>query len=279
MSYKQVSIITKRWKNFKPPVGNTINWAHPLAKNIVGCWLMNEGGGNIVKSFNHTYTNNGCSWLSGKDGICLLGNGTSNKLTLTQGIIGAQFSNKLTLITSFYCSNSPTTEEYIFAKWDAVVGGRSFRLELGATPALGFIISPDGTANSGFCRGATTLSPTTWYQSSVVYNGVDIRIYKNGILDTNGANNPKAYTGIIYNSTAPNYQFCGGSAATPATFFDGKICYTFLYNRVLSPSEIQQLYQEPYCFIAPQRRRFFIQVVAPPVSTSRPRRRVILSCS
>src|SRR4030042_101428 len=32
------------WTN-KPPLGSQINWGHPLSRGLVGCWLMNEGGG------------------------------------------------------------------------------------------------------------------------------------------------------------------------------------------------------------------------------------------
>src|SRR3990167_7263966 len=32
----------------KPVVGSQINWGHPLAKGLVGCWLMNERGGRKI---------------------------------------------------------------------------------------------------------------------------------------------------------------------------------------------------------------------------------------
>ncbi len=32
----------------KPPLGSIIDWSHPLADGLVGCWLFNEGTGNIA---------------------------------------------------------------------------------------------------------------------------------------------------------------------------------------------------------------------------------------
>jgi hypothetical protein len=31
-----------------PPLGRVINTNHPLSKDMVACWLLNEGGGNIA---------------------------------------------------------------------------------------------------------------------------------------------------------------------------------------------------------------------------------------
>ena len=64
----------KKW-TFKPPLGAKVNFSHPLAKGLVGLWLMNEGGGNKVYDLsgneNHgTLTNMdpATDWVGGKDG-------------------------------------------------------------------------------------------------------------------------------------------------------------------------------------------------------------------
>ena len=44
----------------KPPIGSQIDWSHPLAKGLVGCWLMNEGGGNVVNDI--ARRNNGTNY-------------------------------------------------------------------------------------------------------------------------------------------------------------------------------------------------------------------------
>lgn len=41
-----IAVFRKRW-TAKPPLGVQINWSHPLSKDLVGCYLCNEGGGVI----------------------------------------------------------------------------------------------------------------------------------------------------------------------------------------------------------------------------------------
>ena len=35
----------------KPLLGKQINWSNPLAKGLVGCWVMNEGSGLFVNDY------------------------------------------------------------------------------------------------------------------------------------------------------------------------------------------------------------------------------------
>ena len=52
----------------KPPLGSIIDWSHPLARGLVGCWLLNEGGGDAIYDMveNRKATISGLSWGSGK---------------------------------------------------------------------------------------------------------------------------------------------------------------------------------------------------------------------
>jgi hypothetical protein len=88
--------------------------------------------------------------------------------------------------------------------------------------------------------GATTLSANTWYHVALVYNGTDIRLYLNGSLDSNGANNPLTYSSGIYNGTG---DFAIGSRGNVDDFFDGQIDEVAVFNRALSADEIQEIYE------------------------------------
>ncbi len=100
-------------------------------------------------------------------------------------------------------------------------------------------ISSDGSTVTA-AIGAATLVAGTWYHVAAVYNGTDIRLYINGVLDSNGANNPKACTGSIYSGSS---DFCIGiksdKAANP---FNGVIDDAAVWDRALSASEVSTLY-------------------------------------
>ncbi len=65
----------------KPPLPVHINWEHPLSRGLVGCWLFNEGGGNIAFDLsghvNHG-TINGATWTAEKLGSALSFDGTND---------------------------------------------------------------------------------------------------------------------------------------------------------------------------------------------------------
>ena len=59
--------------NQKPILGRGINWGDPLARGLVGYWLMNEGVGNKVYDLSgngRTGTISGALWTAGKFGRC-----------------------------------------------------------------------------------------------------------------------------------------------------------------------------------------------------------------
>src|SRR5687767_11513956 len=39
----------------KPLPGIQVNWGHPLANGLIGCWHMNEGSGNRIYDATHKY--------------------------------------------------------------------------------------------------------------------------------------------------------------------------------------------------------------------------------
>ena len=80
----------------KPPKGAMLNRGHPLALGLVGCWLMNEGGGNIVNDLSGNgntgvFVGDGVSWSAGKygPGISLAGSDDYVSLGTNACILGS----------------------------------------------------------------------------------------------------------------------------------------------------------------------------------------------
>lgn len=101
---------------------------------------------------------------------------------------------------------------------------------------IGYFILP----NSGvFCDGlgVTTLSTGIWYHVVMTYNSVQGLIgYVNGVQDCSVA--PNGIIGSVVGTTLA----IGNDFFTAGRFFNGSIDDVRVYNRALSATEVQQLY-------------------------------------
>ena len=82
------NVFKKTYKDIKPPLGSTLIQGHPLSQGLVGCWLMNEGGGNLVNNLVSSYpptSNNGALWTPTQKGTGLKFNGTTSYVKTPDG--------------------------------------------------------------------------------------------------------------------------------------------------------------------------------------------------
>lgn len=101
-------------------------------------------------------------------------------------------------------------------------------------------LSSDGTVGGTTTgNGATALATGIWYAVCVVYDGVDIRIYLNGALDTS-TNNPKAHTAGIFNN---GQNFCLGCRSDSAQFLDGYLAHVFIFNQAKTATQVLTWYE------------------------------------
>jgi|GEM_PF-4883534 len=122
----------------------------------------------------------------------------------------------------------------IVAKYGNATGARQYLLQSREFDSDGnagtaLALSSDG-ATSSYTVGATIPATGAWAYVSGVYNNSDIRSYVNGLLDSNGAKNPKTYTAGIYNGVA---SFSIGAmlySGAWAWFFNGYICEVRVSN-------------------------------------------------
>lgn len=116
---------------------------------------------------------------------------------------------------------------------DGAAASRGYKLYLAsAVPKCD--LSNDGTAVTT-ATGLTVLNGNQWYSLAVVYNGTDIRLYVNGVLDSNGASNPKAYTAGIVNSSQKFYL---AARSNDSEFLNGRLCHVFIFNEAKTAAEI-----------------------------------------
>lgn len=224
--------------------GNLINKSHPLAQGLVGCWMLNEGGGlKAIDSLKINIVDGAlvnCVFQQSDEGNCVNFNGTSSSVNI--GSTVANYPNlNLPGVMSVIATINPAVVSVgtrsIVA--DCNAGGTllQWNFEMNRTAAkLSF-----GQGNANVATGTVSLVANRWYRVAVTRSGVagawSIKIYINGVLDntTATATNPGVQQGAAIGKL--------GSAS--ALFFSGLINKVYVYNRTLTDSEIGQDFVNP----------------------------------
>lgn len=237
----------------KPLLGRQVNWAHPLSKGLIGCWLINEGAGNKIYdatgnpfegNFNGTIT-----WDSspyGPELNCALS--TSNYVRLKTGD---------QLITSY-----PFTMRII---GKAVAGAWNNRFSLADNSASDQGLCVDFTDDTppkarGFVySGAAAIDQVT---SSNLVDGnfydvifrvkssatTDRELFINGVNDT--ANHSLDNTLSFPTGLDRLSLFVWERSTAAASLGDGFVC-AMLWDEALTDEQITQLYSKPFCMLKP----------------------------
>lgn len=100
------------------------------------------------------------------------------------------------------------------------------------------ILSDDGSTQTECLSSVGSADFSSgWHHFAVVYNDTDIRFYFDGVLDSNGANNPKAYTSGLYDGGGAFYL-----GRTDTVYLDGYMDEAIILNRALSAVEVVEIY-------------------------------------
>lgn len=233
----------------KPPLGSKINVAHPLANGLAGCWMFNEGGGQ--KAFDGRGTSTGT--LSG--GPTYKKTTRGNAVTFSgAGSINVGNSSALKItgpITIYACINLPnfTNLSFIINKTGSVNTGvpAPYDFYIQDTTGLPVLAKGNGAGatpgtNYNQFVGSTGLTANTWNHVAVTMSGSNngtVTHYLNGVVNGSGS---LSFSGA---STDGGANALIGSRADGG-IFTGLMGHIYIYNRVLSATEIKQLYVNPY---------------------------------
>lgn len=238
----------KNWTDGGPASGAT-NYA--LDANCMGAWRMNSSGNETD--------------ISGEGGDLFVDGGTiPTSVTVPSGYSGTsrdfeaddtEFlyhadglstdisgANQSMSICAWIKAESSGNNVSVVQKYTATDNNRQYRLRTeGGDGSMKFFLSSDGTSFVT-ATGTTNVTGGDWFDVCAVYDDTDIRIYVDGALDSNGADNPKAYTGGIYNGDG---IFSIGAAGDDGTqYFDGRIDQVDIFDRGLSAAEVLDHYND-----------------------------------
>ena len=212
----------------------------PVPSGVVSWW---PAGGNAddVISGNHGTAYNTTSYGSGKvgqaftleagDGHIRVANHPSLRLT-----------NAIT-VEAWINPNNVSGYGQIVDKWDALVGyeQRSFTTYLNPGGQIAWAICATGTDAIWTYIISTNAAPVdTWTHIAATYDGTNLKIYLNGTMEAEGYFTNKIFPGT--NDFAIGAVVGGTLAGDFISPFPGSIDEPAIYNRALSASEIQTIY-------------------------------------
>lgn len=243
--------------NQKPLAGELIDYGNPLSQGLVGYWLMNEGTGNIynlAQSFNHETSRVDVTWATGKFGSCNSFPGGAGDC-IKCGTVNEQLkllSTDWTCIVWLY-PDSVTGSHAVCGAMEADTDGWWIYNGDGATR-----IYVDGSnigSSANYVANQWQQMGITWEQHGPFNNIVSF--YRNGIYDTQNTTFAKDIPDTV------GRDFVIG--VDPRDYsdypWDGMICHMMIWRRVLSASEIAQIYREPFCIVRRRRRIIYDEMV------------------
>jgi hypothetical protein len=219
----------------KPTRGFLLNKSHPLARGVVGCWLMNEGAGAKVADLSGNKSDGalegGVVWTAGRFGRGVI---IPRYDDIALGDISSLFSDEATLVMWLKTNQDPPNS--IYDTGVAILGTSGLT---SLYPHTGSNIYMGCFRNGRLNIGNVGVDKTKWHQLI--------------ITSKPGANNYIFYQNAAkyYSTTGlsqvyiPSASYLGKSVGD--RWLDGNIDHAIIWNRALSASEIAWLYREPFC--------------------------------
>lgn len=239
----------------KPLPGAQLDRTHPLAQGLVGCWLMNEGGGLSVHDYsgndNSGLLENGPVWSPGVDGWACAFPGTTDSARLP----AASFPNgdawsfvvRMQMTAKASIDMWQPFVSYLHYNADGGMMLRTFGTKFPSQIILQF--GKSVTSVSG------ALYQNVWYDLCVTYKDAHSTVYQDGVvvLEVDRTYVPAT---VDYLRLARRQSNSGTGVADYS--YCSISCYAN-WDRALTADEVAWLAAEPYAmFVRPDRwRRVF----------------------
>ena len=233
----------------KPLLGRQINWAHPHAKGLMACWLLNEGsGGRLHDSTKRLpssdFTTYPGTWIP--EGIEFDG---SDDLTLIdfeplQAIIGAEF----TVVIKFRTIARVPFTQTIFQAEDS----EPFTFQKTGDTNLRFIFEFTGGVTTVNVGGGETLGSGVWVTALMTGRSGEQRFYVDAVE-----------VGSDTQTGTPDVGFGSEDLIlSTGNTWNGEIQYIMMWNKFMFPDMVESFTRESYAMFQQNRVRWFSIPVA-----------------
>jgi uncharacterized repeat protein (TIGR03803 family) len=190
---------------------------------LISWWSGDGHAGDIQGSNNGTLQNGAMATGAGKVGQAFSFDGVNDCVSVANHATLNGFSSAT--IDAWIKLNTVSGRQAIISK---VPAGEYYLLVNN-----GRLSFENDNLGAGAFTGATLLSANLWYHVAVTYDGVNTRLYVNGVEDGNRA-------GVWSNANTQPLTI--GQRGSNEDFFNGLIDEVEIFNRALSVVDIQSLY-------------------------------------
>ena len=138
----------------------------------------------------------------------------------------------------------------IFNQFDGAANQRSFLMYTnGISPynKLKIIVSDDGTVNSGHRKSyesSLVAFDSTWHLIGFTFDAGTLKLFVDGVEDTNSTKTNDDAITTIHNSTADVTIGSYLNSDVPTSFFSGDLAKARIYNRALTADEMLLIYDK-----------------------------------
>lgn len=229
----------------KPLRGLQVNWNHPLAKGLAGCWLLNEATGEKVadyglrrKNGHFQYNTAAPVWRAGKHGSAVEF-GTERCISCGTHKFGWDLTNEVSVVA--LVNHGANQTNTIFARSGFV---RPCRLSGYAGGKFKWWVYTDGTDCAINSTSSHATDGSEWVHVAGTWRAGDGRLYVNGVQETYESSS----TGNLSFVNDSQPVCIGGTYESGSYYYcwNGRIEHVLVYNRALSAAEIRWLYREPF---------------------------------
>ena len=238
------------------PIAMGVDPNHSLSSGLVGYWPLSDGSGTTARNLIEEYpgTLNGtAAFVDTAKGTAITLDGNSDYVTF--GSIGETVgkftsSSAVTASIDFKLNGIPAASAiYILGTVYLSAGQSVYVLGIGESSGTATIF---GAVRSQIGDAYTQteyvgLETGRWYNASIVGDLVagTVKLYLNG-KEVDSVTPTFGSTTFVDNNDQINYDAIGARTFTGDRYFDGEVSNYRLYNRALSATEVEALYNEPW---------------------------------
>jgi hypothetical protein len=173
-------------------------------------------------------------------------NGTVNTAVQFDGVndrivvpyINALNPNKFTVSAWVKISGADRNRCVVTSRDNAPARGYALCINGSAQPQV--LLGQGGSANNWATATGTAIFSNVWTQLVVTYDGTNLRLYKNALLESS------PIAAYVPNTSRPLYVGAGGTELDPAAsdFFQGVLDEVAIWDTVLTAEDVSALFQK-----------------------------------